>query len=242
MTERLQKVLAHAGIASRRKSEEIIAAGRVRVNGLVVTELGTKVDPEVDAVTVDGRPLREPERHVYIVLNKPQGYLTTVKDDRGRRTVFDLIRKLSVRVYPVGRLDYDSEGLVFLTNDGQLANRVMHPRHRIRKDYLAEVKGTISRQAVDALRQGVELEDGITGRSYVEVLSQDNVSSLLKIGIYEGRNRQIRRMCAAVGFPVARLRRIRIGPLQLGNLGVGRFRMLSADEVAALRKAVTRGS
>ena len=242
MKERLQKVLAHAGIASRRKSEAMIAAGRVTVNGNVITELGVRVDPDLDTVTVDGRPVGKPEGHVYVALNKPEGYLTTAKDDRGRRTVLDLLRKLHVRVYPVGRLDYDSEGLVFLTNDGQLAHRVMHPRHQIRKDYLVEVKGAIGREAVDSLRVGVELEDGITGRAFVEILSQDNVSSLLKVGIYEGRNRQIRRMFQAVGFRVVRLRRVRIGPLKLGSLGVGRYRMLSPKEVAALRQAVTRGS
>ena len=238
MKERLQKVLAQAGVASRRASEKLIIAGRVTVNGRIVTELGTKVDLNQDTVKVDGKPIEVKERFVYYILHKPRGYLTTVEDDRGRRTVMQLLEPVKERIYPVGRLDYDSEGLLLLTNDGQLAHRLMHPRYQVRKFYLVEVTGEVSQAALETLRSGVQLDDGITSSAYVELLANSPQKSLLKIGIHEGRNRQIRRMCQAVGLPVRRLIRTQFGPIKLGKLSPGKFSQLTAQEVGKLKQAV----
>ncbi|MGB4267005.1 MAG: pseudouridine synthase [Limnochordia bacterium] len=241
MEERLQKVLAQAGVASRRASEQLILAGRVTVNGVVVTELGTKIVPGRDVVAVDGKPVLGPEQHAYYILNKPRGYLTTVRDDRGRKTVMQLVASVPERVYPVGRLDYDSEGLLIMANDGELANQLMHPRYKIQKYYLVKVSGQVSASDVEKLRKGVELEDGKTGPAYVELLLSGTKESILKIGIREGRNRQIRRMCKAVNLEVRRLIRTQIGPIQLGNLPVGSYRRLTEKEVQKLKQAVNRG-
>ena len=240
MKERLQKVIAHAGIASRRASEKLITAGRVTVNGRVVTELGTKVDLRYDTVKVDGKAIRTKEKYAYYLLNKPRGYLTTVKDDRGRKTVMDLLTSVEERVYPVGRLDYESEGLLLLTNDGQLANRLMHPKYEVRKFYLVEVIGEVSEDDLAVLRSGVELEDGITSPAYVELLSSTPRKSVLKIGIHEGRNRQVRRMCQALDLSVRRLIRTQFGPIKLGKLAPGSWRQLTEQEIGKLRQAVKR--
>lgn len=234
---RLQKYMAHAGLASRRVCEEIIRAGRVTVNGKPAT-LGMTVNPARDKVLVDGRPIGRPEPKRYIIVYKPVGYVTTVRDQFKRKTVMDLVKGVQERVYPVGRLDYDSEGLLILTNDGKLANRIMHPSYELEKVYLATVKGQITPTALRQLRRGVELEDGKTAPARVELITSDSDSSMIRLAITEGRNRQVRRMCEAVGFPVTRLVRIAIGPIKLGKLRPGEFRDLTTAEVSKLKQAV----
>lgn len=236
--ERLQKVIARAGLASRRKAEEWIENGRVRVNGQVVTTLGVKVDPAHDVVEVDGVPLSL-ETPVYLMLHKPAGYVTTVRDPRGRPTVIDLVRGIRERVFPVGRLDYSTRGLLLLTNDGPLAHRLTHPSYGVVKVYRARLRGAVTDEAIQRLRQGVLLEDGVTAPARVRLLSREGNSSCIEIGIHEGRNRQVRRMAEAVGFPVAELIRVRFGPLVLGDLPEGKFRRLQENEVAALKKLVS---
>lgn len=234
---RLQKYMAHAGLASRRVCEDILRAGRVTVNGKPAT-LGMVVDPARDKVLVDGRPIGRPERKRYLILHKPAGYVTTVRDQFKRKTVMDLIKGVPERIYPVGRLDYDTEGLLILTNDGKLANRIMHPRYELEKVYLVTVKGQITLTALRQLRRGVELSDGKTAPARVELLMNDGNSSMIRMAISEGRNRQVRRMCEAVGFPVVRLVRIAVGPIKLGKLKSGEFRDLTPAEISKLKQAV----
>jgi 23S rRNA pseudouridine2605 synthase len=233
--ERLQKVLAAHGWGSRRASEELIAAGRVTVNG-ERAELGRRVDVEHDAVAVDGIHVGVRPGLVYYLLNKPIGVITTAADTHGRPTVIGLVPAIP-RVFPVGRLDLDTEGLLVLTNDGELANRLAHPRHGVDKEYLAEVGGGPVRPgALRRLREGVELDDGITAPAGV---SQPD-PGVLRLTIHEGRNRQVRRMCAAVGHPVRRLVRVRIGPLRDTRLAPGQWRELTIDEVRKLAEAAAR--
>lgn len=232
--ERLQKVLAHAGVASRRRAEEMIAEGRVRVNGEVVTQLGTKVNPHRDIIEVDGRPLGKPERPVYILLNKPRGVLSAARDVRGRKTVVDLVPARS-RLYPVGRLDLDSEGLMLLTNDGALALRLAHPRYEHEKEYRVLVAGVPTEEALARLRAGVGLEGGRTRPAQVEIEKSDG-DTWLRMVLREGRKRQIRRMLEKVGYQVLRLIRVRMGPLQLGDLPAGAYRPLTRKELAAIRR------
>jgi 23S rRNA pseudouridine2605 synthase len=231
--ERLQKVLAQAGVASRRKCEEIILAGRVKVNGEVVQELGTKVDPAVDRVEVDGQLIRH-ERKVYVLLNKPRGVVTTASDPQGRRTVVELIQDVEERIYPVGRLDLDTAGLLILTNDGELANGLMHPSREIDKVYRAWVKGKVPQEAIKRLSEGVELEDGMTAPAKVRKLEEGHDETLLEITIHEGRNRQVRRMCEAVGHPVKSLMRVQLAFLKLGRMRYGEYRTLEPKEVQRL--------
>ncbi|MGD9496836.1 MAG: pseudouridine synthase [Armatimonadota bacterium] len=235
--ERLQKLLARAGVGSRRACEELIRAGRVSVNGETVTRLGTRAGPE-DDVRVDGHPIRLPERHVYLMLNKPPGYVTTRDDPQGRPTVMELIpEELRARVFPVGRLDQDTSGLLLLTDDGELAQRLTHPSHHVPKQYLADLEGTPSESALRRLRAGVELDDGRTQPAEVILVATGGGESRLRITISEGRNRQVRRMCAAIGHPVRRLKRVSVGPLHLGELSLGEVRELSRGQVQALRQA-----
>lgn len=234
MEERLQKILSQAGVASRREAERMITDGRVAVNGASVTELGAKADPSRDIVTVDGKPVTVHEKRVYILLNKPVGYVTTLKDPEGRPIVTDLLKGLGVRVFPVGRLDYNTEGLLLLTNDGAWANRLAHPRHEVDKEYLVRVKGTVSREQISRLEQGVELEDGKTAPARVSVNRQSDNNTWISITIHEGRYRQVRRMCEAVSLSVVRLRRVRYGALALGELKIGEYRHLTPGEVATL--------
>lgn len=229
--ERLQKVLARAGFGSRRVCEDLIAEGRVVVNGDVAV-LGRRVDVAVDTVAVDGARIGVQEGLVHYLLNKPRGIVSTASDPEGRPTVVGLVPS-EPRVYPVGRLDTDTEGLLLLTNDGDLTHRLTHPSFGVEKEYLAEVDGTPSRAALRALREGVELEDGLTAPAKV-ALSHPN---LLRLTIHEGRNRQVRRMCEAVGHPVLRLVRTRIGPLADRRLAPGEWRPLTQGEVRALEKA-----
>lgn len=236
--ERLQKVLAQAGVASRRKCEEIILAGRVEINGTVTASLGTKVDPSADIIKVDGKPIGL-EQKVYFLFNKPKGVITSVHDPGGRKTVTDYIKGVKERVYPVGRLDYDTEGLLILTNDGEFANLLTHPRHHVPKTYLATVKGTPHGDTLDKLRRGVKLEDGMTAPAEVEYYDVDpaNNRTVISITIYEGRNRQVRRMFDAIKYPVEKLKRIQFGPIFLEGLARGKFRKLTPHEIEDLKKS-----
>ncbi|MDI6711748.1 MAG: pseudouridine synthase [Anaerosomatales bacterium] len=235
--ERLQKYLARAGVASRRAAEEMIAAGRVSVNGAVVTAMGVKVMPGVDRVEVDGRAVEPPSDHVYLMLNKPAGYVTTLKDPLGRPIVADLLPDVGRRVYPVGRLDADTTGLLLLTDDGDFSQTLMHPRFHVPKTYRARVEGTPSEQALDKLRRGVVLADGPTRPAEVVLIERQAGSSVVRITIREGRKRQVRRMFKHIGHPVIELHRERIGPVELGDLAQGAVRPLSTEEVAALMEA-----
>jgi 23S rRNA pseudouridine2605 synthase len=242
---RLQKLLSSAGIASRRTAEALILEGRVTVNGEVVRTLGAKADPAHDDIRVDDRRVKAREHPRYVLLNKPAGYVTTRKDPQGRRTVLDLLTKVRDYVYPVGRLDYDTEGLLLLTNDGDLAAALTHPRHEVARVYEAIVAGAPDARAVEKLRRGVVLDGHRTAPAYVEfdgsVTRKGRETSRLLITLHEGRNRQVRNMCAAVGHPVQKLRRVKMGPLALGDLPVGAWRELTPAEVAALQRATTRG-
>jgi pseudouridine synthase len=233
--ERLHKVLAHAGVESRRAAEEMILAGRVSVNGEVVTRLGTKVDPEHDSITVDGRPIPKRVKRMYLMLNKPAGYITTVSDPERRPTVMELVPH-SMRIYPVGRLDANSEGLILMTNDGDFANLLAHPRYSLEKEYHVAVQGTVKEEDLQALRDGVVIDGRKTAPARVRILSSDGKSTWLSMTIHEGRNRQIRRMLLALGYKVERLVRMRIGPLWLGSLPRGAYRHLTPAEVRMLKR------
>jgi 23S rRNA pseudouridine2605 synthase len=239
--ERLQKIMAQAGVASRRKCEEFILAGRVKVNGIVVRELGFKADPLNDEIEVNGKIIAR-ERPVYFLLNKPIGYITSVTDPQGRKTVLDLMNRVQERIYPVGRLDYDTSGLLLLTNDGEFANHIMHPRHELDKVYEAVVKGRMEERALARLRQGVMLEDGMTAPAEAVRLryQEKEGTSVIQLTIHEGRNRQVRRMCEAVGHPVVKLKRIRLAFLTLDGVPEGKYRPLTGEEVARLTLAVRR--
>lgn len=238
---RLQKILSAAGIASRRTAESLIEQRRVSVNGEVVTELGTKADPDEDDIRVDGRRIRPPERKRYILLNKPRGYVTTRSDPRGRETVMDLLKGVREYVYPVGRLDYDSEGLLLLTNDGELAARLTHPRHEVERVYEVRVRGVPDAHALQRLASGVIVDDRTTAPANIRLEKKLDAPSgpqaVLSIGIHEGRHRQVRKMCEAIGHPIVRLRRVRIGPIQDDRLKTGRYRELTAGEVLKLKRA-----
>jgi pseudouridine synthase len=233
MPERLQKIISSAGIASRRKSEEMIEKGRVAVNGVTAT-IGDQAEVGVDVITVDGRPISA-QRKRYLVLNKPQGHVTTLSDPQGRPTVADLV-DVPERLFPVGRLDYDTEGLLLLTNDGDFTQRITHPSYEIEKVYVARVATPIGLRALDLLRTGVQLEDGMSAPAKVQIVYRDQRT--VELTIHEGRNRMIRRMLAAVCSPVTGLIRTRIGPLTLGELPTGKWRELTAAEVAGLRGEV----
>lgn len=233
---RLQKYLADCGLASRRGAEQMIAAGRVTLNGRVVTEMGVKLTPGQDQVSVDRVPLRPSGRLRYILLHKPAGYICSAHDEKGRRTVLDLLEGIEERVYPVGRLDYDTAGLLLLTNDGELTNLLLHPSHQVEKTYLAEVAGCPDRAALERLSRGVRLEDGLTAPGTARLIKRKEASSLVEISIHEGRNRQVRRMLDAVGCPVIHLKRIRLAFLDVKDLPLGRWRELNGDEVKRLRQ------
>jgi len=234
---RLQKILSQAGIASRRAAEKFIEEGRVSVNGRTIREMGVKADPAADDIRVDGRRLRAPERHRYILLNKPAGVVTTRSDPQRRQTVVDLLPGVREYVYPVGRLDYGSEGLLLLTNDGDLAARLTHPRHEVERTYEAYVSGTPDTDAIEHLRRGIPLDGRRTMPAEVKVVSR-GVHGVLLITIREGRNRQVRRMCEAVGHPVKKLRRVRIGPIADRRLRPGEWRDLSLQEIRRLKSLV----
>ena len=234
MKQRLQKLLSAAGVASRRAAEEMITAGRVTVNG-VKAELGQSADPDTDTVALDGQALHFPARRRYIVLNKPKGYVTTMKDDRGRPTVADLVSDAGGRLYPVGRLDMDSEGLLILTDDGETANALMHPSHQVDKVYTVFVQGEDIPGAIGRLRAMDRLEGEPIARPGVTLIERKGTGAELQVIIHEGKNRQIRRMCAACGLHVSRLIRIAEGPVTLGSLPVGKWRSMTADEISYLQ-------
>jgi 23S rRNA pseudouridine2605 synthase len=236
--ERLNKVLAHAGVGSRRHCEDLIVAGRVSVDGRTVRELGTRVAPG-QSVAVDGVPIRA-ERHVYWLVNKPRGYLCTNHDQARRQVVLDLVPHIAQRVYTVGRLDQASEGLLLLTNDGDLANRLMHPRFGVEKTYLVQVAGAPTKEDMRLLLKGVWLSDGHVKAKRVKRLKAEGDSTWLRVTLSEGKNREIRRMLARLEHKVLRLRRIALGPVKLGELPRGKSRRLTAAEVAELREAATQ--
>ncbi|BCA80052.1 pseudouridine synthase [Desulfuromonas sp. AOP6] len=233
--ERLQKIIAAAGLASRRQAEKWIEAGRVTVNGRLAT-LGDTADMARDEVAVDGKPLAIQGRRTYILLNKPAGYLTSLRDPQGRPLVTDLVREVDARLYPVGRLDFMTEGLLILTNDGDFAQRLAHPRHEVDKTYLVRVRGALTAAAQKRLQEGVNLEDGPTAPARVERVRQSGSHTWFEITIHEGRNRQVRRMCEAVGHPVSRLKRVRLAFLDLKDIPPGKFRHLTPAEVSRLKR------
>ncbi|HXZ32388.1 MAG TPA: pseudouridine synthase [Terriglobales bacterium] len=241
--ERLQKIIAAAGIASRRKAEKLIAGGLVTVNGKTVTELGSKADPERDHVRVNGKLLRGPERHIYLLLHKPKGYVTTVKDPENRPTVMGLVRGIGARVYPVGRLDYGSEGLLLLTNDGELAHRLMKAASHVPKTYLVKVAGNPTPEALGRLREGIAIPSQHAGKvrtapARIRVV-RESTNPWYEVTLTEGKNRQIRRMFEEIGHHVEKIKRVRYGPLQL-DVDRGEFRKLTPEEVARLKTCTGR--
>jgi 23S rRNA pseudouridine2605 synthase len=236
MLLRLQKVLAQAGLASRRQAEEWIVAGRVAVNGKVITSLGTQADPDVDRITVDGRPICRFEPKVYYVLNKPRGYVSTCEDERGRPTVLDLLKPLQYRLFPVGRLDWDTEGVLLLTNDGELAQRLLHPRYQMRRTYLAKVDGIPTPEALQRLVRLGRAPGGRGRPPYARLVKAGERHAWIEVRLWEGKNRQVRRMCDAIGHPVRRLRRMQFAGLDAEGLESGRFRPLTPAEVLALKR------
>lgn len=240
--ERLQKRIASSGYTSRRKAETLITDGKVKVNGQVVTELGTKVSNS-DTVEVEGIKL-EQEDKIYILFNKPAQVITSVTDDRGRKVVTDYFKDIETRIYPVGRLDYDTSGLLLLTNDGEFTNLMTHPRYHIKKKYVAKLKGYLMREEVKALEKGIELEDGFTQPAQVKVKNQDKDknTTLVEITISEGRNRQVRRMFEHFGHQVSKLTRIQFGPLDLKGLNAGEGRILTPHEVKTIRHLAENGN
>ena len=234
MKERLQKILSARGIASRRKAEEMVIQGAVTVNGRTAV-LGDSADPDVDTILVEGKPLPAQQQFVYLMLNKPRGYVTTLSDEKGRKNAAQLVADCGVRVYPVGRLDMDSEGLLLFTNDGEFANRLMHPKHEVKKTYDVWVTG-YSSGAEERLKMPIELDGYLIKAPLVKLLSTENDKARLRVTIHEGRNRQVRRMCDAAGMQVTRLKRIREGKLSLGELPLGKWRYLTAYEVGQLEK------
>lgn len=233
--ERLQKYIARSGVTSRRKAEELITNGHVKVNGITVTELGTKIDTEKDIVTVDNKKISEVRQYIYIKLNKPEGFVTTVKDQFNRKTVLDLI-DIKERIYPIGRLDYNTSGLLLLTNDGELANKLMHPKYHIYKTYIAETDGRVSEESIEKLKNGVSIDDYRTAPAKVKLLKYIGNKTQIQISIYEGKNRQVRKMLDAVGHNVRTLKRISFGEIALGDLKTGSWKTLSNEEIKFLKR------
>ena len=233
---RLQKFMADCGVASRRKSEELIEQGKVKVNGHIA-HIGDKINPKKDLVTVHGKKINKTSQMKYIALYKPRGYITTVTDDRGRKTVMELVKGVNERIYPVGRLDKDSEGLLLLTNDGAFANALMHPSHHFAKVYRVTVRPSVNDEMLLKLRDGVEIDGRMTAPCEVTVMSEEEGRVVLEFVLREGRNRQIRKMCEAVGLTVARLKRISIGSIKLGMMQPGQYRELSENEIKRLLRS-----
>ena len=236
MEERLQKVMAELGVASRRKCEELILQGRVKVNCETVSELGFKADKDIDSIEVDGRLLVNKDERVYVLLNKPIGYITSAHDQFGRPTVLDLVKGVNLRIFPVGRLDYDTSGLLLLTNDGDLTFKITHPRHNIDKTYRAQLKGMVDEEDVRSFAEGVLIDgDFRTSPAGLVILKAAKTGSLVDITIHEGRNRQVRKMCSAIGHEVIRLTRTNIGKISIGDLKTGQWRYLTANEIKYLK-------
>lgn len=235
MKIRLQKFLALAGVASRRKSEELILDGKIKVNKQVVTTLGTKVNPNYDIIEYNNKKIIHKEEKVYYMLHKPIGYITSVKDEKNRKTVIDLLKTVPERIYPVGRLDYDTSGLLILTNDGELTYKITHPKYEIAKIYKAKVSGTPTPNELEQFQNGLMIEGRKTAKAKIHILKTKANSSIVSITITEGRNRQVRKMCEAIGHPVINLKRVAIGQLHIGNLSVGQYRPLTMQEVKYLK-------
>ena len=242
MIVRLQKVIAASGVASRRAAETMIKNGHVTVNGKVVRVLGTCIDPSKDHVKIDGRHVQPAEPEVFVLLHKPSGYVTTMNDPQGRPTIADLVPKVKVRVFPVGRLDYDTEGLLLLTNNGKVAQACVHPRYHVPKTYLVKVSGVCTDEEIRNLEDGVALDDGMTAPATVRKSGKAKVNSWLELTIHEGRKHQIKRMLEALGHRVVRIKRIRFGPIELGDLPVGASRFVTDAEANALRATLHRTS
>ena len=234
LMERLQKYMAGSGLASRRKCEEIIAEGRVKVNGVVTCEMGYKIDPLIDKVMVDNKLINTEGKKVYIILNKPVGIVSTVKDEKDRETIMDLV-KVQERVYPIGRLDYDSSGLIIMTNDGEIYNKIIHPRVEINKVYMAILDGTPNTEEMYRFCNGVKIDDYVTSNAEIEIAKKYQWSSEVKITIHEGKNRQIRKMCELIGHEVKELERISVGDIKLGDLPLGKWRYLREEELNYLK-------
>lgn len=232
--ERLQKFISSCGVTSRRKAEELIINGCVKVNDVVVTTLGIKVDTENDVITINNERIYKSENNIYVKLYKPEGYVTTVKDQFGRKCVIDLI-DMKERIYPIGRLDYDTSGLLLLTNDGDLANKLMHPKYHIYKTYIADVEGIINQSSIDKLASGVIIEDYKTAPAKIKIINSSKTSSKVQISIHEGKNRQVRKMFDSVGHKVVKLKRISFGQIELGLLKPGQWFYLSNEEINFLK-------
>ncbi|MGL4450691.1 MAG: pseudouridine synthase [Sarcina sp.] len=230
MSERLQKYMARCGVASRRKCEEIILSGAVKVNDIAINELGTKVDPVTDIVMVNNKVIRLEENKVYIMLNKPEGYITSNNDEKDRKTILDLV-KVQERIYPIGRLDYDTSGLLFLTNDGDIYNKIIHPRKNIDKTYIAKVKGIFSEEEMNKFRNGVNIGGYITSDAKIKTLQVFSDASLVEIRIHEGKNRQVRKMCSVLNHKVITLKRVAIGKLNINELEKGKWRHMTPHEI-----------
>ena len=235
---RLEKFLSESGIASRRDAKKYISAGRVSVNGEKVLIPGTHIDPQEAEITFDGEPIGGKPQQIYLMLNKPAGYLTTVHDERGRPTVMALVSDITERIYPVGRLDLDTEGLLLMANDGDFAHRILHPSHEIEKTYIAWVEGQPNRWEIQRLREGIEIEEGVITSAKVNQIGKREGQTQFKVVIHEGKKRQIRRMFRAVGHEVMHLKRIGIGSLSLGRLPIGKYRFLTSLEVESLDREV----
>lgn len=232
---RLQKYIAHCGIASRRKAEELILDGRVKVNNKIVIELGVKIDPAKDTVKVNDKSIKKESKKVYIMLNKPVGYVTTMKDEKDRRIVTDLIEGVKERVYPVGRLDADTTGLLLLTNDGDLTQKLTHPSNEVIKRYIAIVEGVPNRWELEQFRRGLVIDGKMTAETSIDIAKRYEHESILDISMHEGRNRQVKKMCEAINHPVKKLKRIGIGGLEIGGLDLGYWRFLDEEEVNQLK-------
>lgn len=236
MEERLQKYMARCGVASRRKCEEIILSSKVKINDNIVNELGVKIDPSKDKVFYNGKRILPEENKLYIMLNKPEGYITSVKDEKGRKTILDLV-KVNERIYPIGRLDYDSSGLILLTNDGDIYNKIIHPRVEVEKKYIALCKGVFSDEEIKKFENGIDIGGYITANAKIKLIDKEKdkktnaVNSLVEIIIHEGKNRQIRKMCSALGHEVITLKRVAVGDIKLGYLKRGEWRNLTEDEL-----------
>lgn len=235
MEERLQKYMASCGVASRRKCEEIILEGRVEVNGVKIKELGTKIDTEADIVKLDDKIIKPEEKKVYILLNKPTGYVCTVKDERGRKTILDLV-KVKERIYPIGRLDMDTSGIIILTNDGEVYNKLIHPKFEKVKTYKALVKGLVKDENIERFERGIDIGGYITAPAKLNILKRNKDSTEIIIKIHEGKNRQVRRMCEAIGNEVISLDRIAIGKIKKGDLKLGQWRYLTHEEITNIKE------
>lgn len=244
MEERLQKYMARCGVASRRKCEEIILEGKIKVNGIVIKEVGTKISPEKDVVEYNDTVIKVEEKKVYIMLNKPEGYITSVKDEKGRKTVLDIVN-VDERIYPIGRLDYDSSGLLLLTNDGSIYNNIIHPRVSLKKKYIAVCRGKFTDNDIKRFKNGIDIGGYVTAEADIDIISEekqfnkrkkcDEILSTVEISIHEGKNRQIRRMCSSLNHEVISLKRVSIGDIKLGYLKKGQWRELTESELNYIR-------